>query len=771
MEKIMIKKFITPIIFCVVLAISVFALPNLTPPQPSPTSTGASTGVSTLPTPSEYLKISDGLAIPPSQINYLFKGASITTRCGTDGCSQGEIDSFTYTDLLMVPAGDGSTWQKVSDAPAGTPSSMRFIDGGNAVQFPDKTVEVFGIKGDQNHIDLATYERNKASLARGAPSNPKEEKYHIPQAVATSAKTVQQVHEEMVKDVAQKLGIDTSSKNTQELLVEISNKARYAVGGNAGNLYLNAGKTIDYSVSTPASALTSLTTIDGKVITSNQLQGGIRQIKINNIQERLILPDGTPLDKEFQLTTCGSGESNCIVRNAKTGEEYKVTFNSVEGNKQYIIDHGTGDEREIKKITERPDGKVTEITKGNDDNEIESITVTDEGGKVIAKKNNDLLDGDNKFSFYELLDEKGNVIGICKDSSKCDGSPNNNANIYSSSDGLTCTGSHDVCYVEKRDKEGKPFIDRSAAWQPCEGKPNCAEAVDRVTPLFGSNLQKGGIFAKDSVWSTYISDPEYGKRIGMVMSVRPGYEGVLSRLFGKDNVLFEEQAKDFLNNWPTIDKVTARACDLDNKVSSDGSAAIMIDVGAGQVQSVASLFAEKSPSSTPALCASDVPCSKGECHDDGICYDENGVVEANLYKINWMVKAPADEKSTPKVDEDGYPISYNIQIRGGPEGPLYLYPADSFGSKSTLRLKNGETDKDLYITYSPIDYTEICLLFENGPLDLNTEILDNDREEITEVCTDFATTAPGSNPFGSDISSGSSGQPSQRVADVGRKNI
>ena len=185
--------------------------------------------------------------------------------------------------------------------------------------------------------------------------------------------------------------------------------------------------------------------------------------------------------------------------------------------------------------------------------------------------------------------------------------------------------------------------------------------------------------------------------------------------------------------------------------------------------------------SSPALCAADVPYSKGECHDDGICYENNEVVPAHIYKINWMVKAPADNKATvvcavpnnpenledfrmPFKNDQDQSVLYNVQIRGHPNGPIYLYPADSFGSTSTLGLKNGETDKDLYITYSPHEYSDICIVFEHGPVDI-------DEDEVTEVCTEFAKTEAGDNPFGSDISSGSAGQPSQRVADVGRKII
>ena len=87
------------------------------------------------------------------------------------------------------------------------------------------------------------------------------------------------------------------------------------------------------------------------------------------------------------------------------------------------------------------------------------------------------------------------------------------------------------------------------------------------------------------------------------------------------------------------------------------------------------------------------------------------------------------------VDENGYSVFYNVEIipaSGENVDAFFLYPGDEFGfgSDDTLSLKNGESDNDIYIAYSPVLYNEICIRFAHGPKDL-------DGDEVKDVCTDF----------------------------------
>ncbi len=203
-------------------------------------------------------------------------------------------------------------------------------------------------------------------------------------------------------------------------------------------------------------------------------------------------------------------------------------------------------------------------------------------------------------------------------------------------------------------------------------------------------------------------------------------------------------------------------------ISSPGQSAVIIDVGNDRFQSVAAITAERTNTKTVALCADDVPCKVGHCSEQGVCVDDNTntPLDAYFYKITWSVRAPADEANTPYIDENGYAVFYNVEIIPSDVNiaPFYLYPGEEFGfgSDDTLSLKNGESDNDVYIAYSPVVYDEICLRFAHGPKDIESV-------EVKDVCTNFAISSASENIWARSSRTGSRG--SVRVADLGRKQI
>jgi len=114
------------------------------------------------------------------------------------------------------------------------------------------------------------------------------------------------------------------------------------------------------------------------------------------------------------------------------------------------------------------------------------------------------------------------------------------------------------------------------------------------------------------------------------------------------------------------------------------------------------------------------------CKDD-LCYETEEAEEpvmGYMYKIDWGVTAPQDEKQTPYIDENGKAVKFNVGLwknygKNGGEGKgtgnyKYLYQASSGTiADEVIQLDNGEQDSGLRVVYYPEAYDAACVDFSS----------------------------------------------------------
>src|SRR3989344_35339 len=196
----------------------------------------------------------------------------------------------------------------------------------------------------------------------------------------------------------------------------------------------------------------------------------------------------------------------------------------------------------------------------------------------------------------------------------------------------------------------------------------------------------------------------------------------------------------------------------------------VIKTVSGTYQAVASIQMEKSERKSPILCQRNPDqeaeqqyiCERGQvCVDDSFCYedeDDDGEADSEeplpgyFYKITWAVSSPSDETYTPFVDENGVAVSFNIYLysyvtRGqlgagtpfeGQSKPLY----NRLGNiRSPIELKNGESDRDAIIKYSPNEYLEACIVWDKAPTTTKGQF--SGAVPIPHVCFPAVTSSVG----------------------------
>jgi hypothetical protein len=149
-----------------------------------------------------------------------------------------------------------------------------------------------------------------------------------------------------------------------------------------------------------------------------------------------------------------------------------------------------------------------------------------------------------------------------------------------------------------------------------------------------------------------------------------------------------------------------------------GDGVAVIENSYGNIQAIAHIFAEVTESET-LVCTrnteedadEEFSCPDGlYCADDGFCYDDETDERAKgyFYKITWGVGAPADELSTPNVDENGVAVEYNIWLG---DHSFYEYNGDE---KCPLRLINGEMDGAVITFWDNEDLSndEVCIKWQ-----------------------------------------------------------
>jgi len=208
-------------------------------------------------------------------------------------------------------------------------------------------------------------------------------------------------------------------------------------------------------------------------------------------------------------------------------------------------------------------------------------------------------------------------------------------------------------------------------------------------------------------------------------------------------------------------------CETDDRwadIEPEGKA--VIKTVSGTFQAVASIQLERTGTRTPILCHKNPDeeadkqfiCDKGQtCVDDSFCWrdqngdgkpdrDEEGPMEGYFYKVTWSVSSPQDEALTPFIDENGVAVSFNIVlnptaapfgIRTAQSVPLYNRDGNIV---SPIELRNGASDKDAIIKYSPNIYEEACIIWDKAPSTFRGQV---GSARIPNVCFSAVTSEVG----------------------------
>ena len=170
--------------------------------------------------------------------------------------------------------------------------------------------------------------------------------------------------------------------------------------------------------------------------------------------------------------------------------------------------------------------------------------------------------------------------------------------------------------------------------------------------------------------------------------------------------------------------VPAELCDYEEKrvTQTTGEAFVMTHTTRDQLQFSGSIQAEKTPDQGPMLCSDEVPCTLGECSDEGLCLDNNNdIIPATLYKVTWGVTSPQDDKHSEYIDESGFPaVKFNIKLvdSDGKETLYYKDPETQRATLSTIEVANGARAGKTILEYSTKNYEKVCVVFGQRPKDL-----------------------------------------------------
>lgn len=456
-------------------------------------------------------------------------------------------------------------------------------------------------------------------------------------------------------------------------------------------------------------------------------------------------------------------------------------------------------------ITEKNKDKTTTTTISGSGAAQQRAVEQQEKGKVTAFT---LYDAQNNVIGQQIKTEKGNledfmyirdgrVIGMCYSSECNKGDKNSDRNIWLTEiDGQfkACQGKSESCYSA----DGKPItVSFKSQSEVCAtpNNPSCSAIQASQQYYYFGNGFSGFFGALADVLSgktpstsvagkIILGKKEAQKTIGEILNFRPGWES-LSTWWAPDvTQSWQKFARENFDQLLAAEYVTSEwVCNYDevNKVKRPGESATFVEVAPGIIQFVGSITAEKSIQHQPVLCYQNPDqeaeeqfiCNQGQVCVEDLCYqdtDEDGEpdhdapVEGYFYKISWAVQAPQDESFTPKIDENGYALRFNVKIFG--ERELWLYTMQGIGNDQTLRLENGASDKDAIVVYSPHNYNKVCILFSAGAKDKSGDV-------VNEICADIVESAAGQIEWEQSGRAGSSGSStgSVRVEDAVRAQI
>lgn len=208
----------------------------------------------------------------------------------------------------------------------------------------------------------------------------------------------------------------------------------------------------------------------------------------------------------------------------------------------------------------------------------------------------------------------------------------------------------------------------------------------------------------------------------------------------------------------------------ENINEEQGESSAFVEIAPGVIQFVGAIQAEKTPNAGPTFCSEEMPCQKGECGEDFYCYEGDQLVQSIFYKISWTVSAPSDEAATPNIDEaSGAGVMYNVQLEG--DQTIFIYPADSRGSLSTLKLVNGDSDRDVFVTYSTNNYNRVCIKFHPKYYVRALGLSELTGDKVTEICADFKISTLGKIDYEEHGGEDSTSDDSVQVSSVGSKQI
>ncbi|NQV91847.1 hypothetical protein HQ489_05225, partial [Candidatus Woesearchaeota archaeon] len=263
----------------------------------------------------------------------------------------------------------------------------------------------------------------------------------------------------------------------------------------------------------------------------------------------------------------------------------------------------------------------------------------------------------------------------------------------------------------------------------CNNDASCKTTIESAQ----SDKNLGMFFAGQQTWQ---------KAGGQILNGFSGWSSISNALVGDAyaNELATDIDRWFAGSILSEDYWESSFCyETASDVQEDGFAFIERPGGltGTDFMPVAAIQAEMFEEKTPLLCMHNLDKEAEEefvcpgklfCNpDDSFCYNKEGdetPVQAFFYKISWGVTAPSDISFTPYGDESSA-VEFNLKL------------GDKRLNDKTIKLKNGETDKNLITHYSDQDYenVQVCIAWVKAPITLNRKAETWDTTHpISDVC-------------------------------------
>ncbi len=652
-----------------------------------------------------FVEILPGSRIHASNLNVFFDHGKIMKRDVSDGC-KADLSKCTDSDVNNFKAED---WHKGYSYNKEKKRLFFSSDGDD---------RVFIFSEDGRHV-VRTYFNADSLDQQIATYNPKTKMYDILVEIERDLSFVERI------DNNGAVYYTNGEVQVKDVIVP-------------GEVYETYSNQIDYdSVADSGFLLTDGTENLGKVQTNYDKDSGVRTVTVSLNEDGSETTYYLPNGEELKESDGWISESNKLVNKE---EKREIIFSE---NKQTEKNTGTGETT----VTERREDGTTTVQQLDKDGKTESFELRSAEGRLLGKAN--VENGD--LESFEFLDENGRTEGYCYVKS-CFANPEG-GNIAWTDGEKVCQGTKAQCYTNGRLNPTRSKNKEEA----------CKTLTSSTCRAINDKENERSRHFEGGVWDFLRGRSAAQQYIGSILSVGRGW-GAASQYFfplekseWRKNAIEEFQA-NMLSDYITDELV----CHYDAKkeVKKSGENAVFLSVGPGITQFVGTVSGEKSPYQGPVLCSEETPCLRGGCSEEGFCKQNGQIIQATFYKITWAVKAPAEEKFTPYKDENGVAITYNVQLRG--ERSVYLYNRDDATGENVLRLNNAASDKDAYVTYSPVNYDEVCVVFGKPPKDQT-------GKEVREFCSTFKPSQVGQVEW--DESGRGTSAPSITTSDVNRAQI